>query len=103
MRRKAKNNILIEILLPAVCVVVLLCFLSAISNVSSSQENEEKRRLEDAIRRNAVACYASEGVYPPNLAHLEEYYGVQIDRDRYDVIYLLIGENLMPDITVVEK
>ncbi len=103
MRKKAKHSNLIGILLPAICVIVLLCFLSGISNVSHSQESEEKRRLEDAIRRNAVACYAAEGIYPPNLTYLEEHYGVQINRNRYDVIYQLIGENLMPDITVVEK
>ena len=91
------------ILLPAICVAVLLCFLSGIANVSRSQEGEEKRRLEDAIRRNTVACYAAEGMYPPNLAYLEEHYGVQINRNRYDVIYQPIAENLMPDITVVEK
>jgi len=103
MRKRAKNSLLQDILLPAVCVVALLCFLSGISNVSRSRKSEEKRRLEDAIRRNAVACYASEGIYPPDLGYLEEHYGVQIDKDRYEVIYQRIAENLMPDITVVEK
>ena len=103
MRRRAKKSILTELLLTAVCVVVLLCFLSGISNVSRSKNHEEKRRLEDAIRRNAVACYAAEGIYPPDLTYLEAHYGIQIDRNRYDVIYQRIAENLMPDITVVEK
>ena len=103
MRRRAKKSILTELLLPVICVVVLLCFLSGISNVSRSKNDEEKRRLEDAIRRNAVACYAAEGIYPPDLTYLEEHYGIQIDRNRYDVIYQRIAENLMPDITVVEK
>lgn len=89
--------------MPAICVIVLLCFLSGISNVSRSREGEEKRRLEDAIRRNAVACYAAEGMYPPDLAYLEEHYGVQINRNKFDVIYQPIAENLMPDITVIEK
>ena len=103
MRKRAKHGILAGILLPAVCIVVLLCFLSGISNVSGSHADEDKRRLEDAVRRNTVACFAAEGMYPPNLAYLEEYYGVQIDRKRYDVIYQPIAENLMPDITVIEK
>jgi len=89
--------------LPVVCVIVLLCFLSAVSNVSRSQEDEEMRRLEDAIRRNTVACYAAEGIYPPDLAYLEEHYGIQINRNRYEVIYQPIAQNLMPDITVIEK
>lgn len=89
--------------MPVVCVIVLLCFLSAVSNVSHSQKDDEMGRLEDAIRRSTVACYAAEGIYPPNLAYLEEHYGIQINQSRYDVIYQPIAQNLMPDITVIEK
>ena len=103
MGNRAKNSILAAILMPTVCVAVLLFFLSGISNVSHSRDGEEKRRLEDAIRRNAVACYAAEGMYPPDLEYLEEHYGIQNIRERFDVIYQPIAENLMPDITVIEK
>ena len=103
MGNRAKNSILAAILMPTVCVAVLLFFLSGISNVSHSRDGEEKRRLEDAIRRNAVACYAAEGMSPPDLEYLEEHYGIQINRERFDVIYQPIAENLMPDITVIEK
>ena len=103
MRKKVKKNVLGGILLPVVCVAVLLCFLSGITNVLHAKEGEEKQRLEEVIRQNAVACYAAEGMYPSNLAYLEEHYGVQIDWNRYDVFYEPIAQNLMPDITVVEK
>ena len=103
MRRRTKHGVLAGILLPAVCVVVLLCFLSGLSNVSGAHAEEDKRQLEDALRRNTVACFAAEGIYPPNLEYLEEFYGVQINRDKYDVVYESIAENLMPDITVIEK
>ena len=74
MRKRSKDNILMGVFLPVVCIVVLLLFLSGIFNLSRSQGVEEKRRLEDAIRRNAVACYAAEGIYPPDLEYLEEHY-----------------------------
>ena len=90
-------------LFPVICAVALVCFLRGLSNVSDSQAAEEKRRLEDAIRRSVITCYAVEGTYPPDLAYLEEHYGVQINRDRYVVIYQPIAQNLMPDITVVER
>ena len=89
--------------MPSVCVIALLCFLGGITNVSQAQKEEEKNRLEEAIRRSAVACYAAEGVYPPSLEYLEAHYGVQINQNRYEVIYQPIAQNLMPDITVVEK
>ena len=59
--------------------------------------------MEEAIRRSAVACYAAEGIYPPNLGYLTEHYGIQIDETKYTVIYEVFAENLMPDITVLEK
>ena len=52
---------------------------------------------------SCVACYAAEGVYPPDLAYLEEHYGVQIDEERFTVSYVVFGSNLMPDITVLEQ
>ena len=78
MGNRAKNSILAAILMPTVCVAVLLFFLSGISNVSHSRDGEEKRRLEDAIRRNAVDCYAAEGMYPPALEYLEEHGAMRV-------------------------
>ena len=101
MRNRAKDNVLMGIFLPVICVVMLLWFLSGISNLSRSQSVEEKRRLEDAIRRNAVACYAAEGIYPPDLEYLEEHYGIQVDRERYTVMYEIFASNMMPDVTVL--
>lgn len=50
-----------------------------------------------------MACYAIDGVYPPDLEYLKEHYGIQIDEDRYTVHYIPIAENLMPEITVLEN
>ena len=57
------------LLLPVTAVLVLLCFLTALSNLEQGQDDEGKRQLEDAIRRSAVACYAAEGIYPPDLSY----------------------------------
>ena len=85
-----------------VLVAVLVLFLSALSGLGNSQKAEGKNQLEESIRRAAVACYATEGVYPPNLEYLEENYGIQINRDRYTVFYEIFASNMMPDITVLE-
>ena len=89
-------------LLPAV-LAVLLVFLSALNNLSDGQRSEGRQQLEDAVRRGAVACYAAEGIYPPNLEYLEEHYGIQVDRKRYTVVYEAFASNLMPDVTVLEN
>lgn len=87
---------------PAAVLLALLCFLTALTGLEKDQGEEARRRLETSIRRAAVACYAAEGIYPPDLDYLEEHYGLQIDRDRYTVFYQIFASNLMPDITVLQ-
>lgn len=82
---------------------VVLFFMAALRNLESGHEKEGKEQLEAAIRRSAVACYAAEGIYPPDLDYLKEHYGIQIDESKYTVMYEVFAENLMPDITVLEK
>ncbi|MGI5981952.1 MAG: hypothetical protein ACOX8F_00735 [Sakamotonia sp.] len=82
---------------------VLLAFLTALDNLERDQSGEGRRRLEESIRRSCAACYAAEGIYPPDLSYLTSHYGIQIDERRYAVDYRAIAENLMPDITVLEK
>ena len=77
--------------------------LTAFSYIEKSSDRERVKQLDDAIRRAAAACYASEGVYPPSLDYIEQKYGVKIDRDKYDVIYHVEASNLMPEITIIEK
>ena len=102
-RKRELRSTLSAVLLPGLAVAVMLCFFSALSNLSNGQAGEEKQQLKDALRRAAVACYAAEGVYPPDLAYLQQHYGVQINERRYIVDYQPVADNLMPDITIVEK
>ena len=100
-RRLFQRSAGIPLLLIAVCVLVI--FGLALTNLDSGRQEESKLQLEQAIRRSAVACYAAEGVYPPSLDYLQEYYGLQIDYSKYHVVYEIFAENLMPDITVLDK
>ena len=82
---------------------VIWFFGTSVNNLSQEQLLEDKRQLEEAITRSCVACYAAEGIYPPDLEYLEEHYGIQVDRDRYTVMYDVFATNLMPDVTVLEN
>ena len=105
MRRKKSGlgRLLRGILLPAAAVAVLLLFASALNSLDSGREAEDLQQLEEALRRGCVSCYASEGIYPPNLSYLQEHYGIQVDDERYVVDYRVFAENLMPDIKVMEN
>jgi hypothetical protein len=91
------------IFMPLAVVGILLCFLTGLADISSGHSQEDKQRLEDTLHRAAMACYAIEGFYPPDLNYLEERYGIQINRQKYVVSYVPVAENLMPDITILEK
>ena len=81
---------------------VVLWFVLAVGDLRQGSGEEARRQLEEAIRRAAVTCYANEGIYPPDLAYLQQHYGIRIDEDNYVVHYEGIASNLMPDITVLE-
>ncbi len=87
-------------LLAALC---LIFFVTSLASVDRQQGEEGRQQLETALRRAAVACYAAEGVYPPTVEYLQQHYGVQIEEERYMVFYEIFANNLMPDITVLEK
>lgn len=76
-------------------------FISGFGNLERDGGEARRLQLEESIRRAAVACYASEGYYPPDFDYIAEHYGLSPDEERYAVFYEVHGENLMPEITVV--
>ena len=87
-RRNPWGGLLRGLFLPVLAVVVLLGFTAALDSLDSGRDTENRRQLEEALRRGCTACYAAEGVYPPTLEYLE-------------VDYRVFAENVMPDITVL--
>lgn len=83
--------------------LLLLCFSLAVSQLDHRRQAEGKRHLETLLRRAAVSCYAAEGFYPPDVAYLQDHYGVDFDEDIYIVHYQFFASNWMPDITVLER
>lgn len=83
-------------------VLGMTLFLWGVSNVEQTAGDEGVRQLENALRQAAVACYAAEGIYPPDVDYLCRYYGVLVDEKRYTVIYENFADNLMPEILVLE-
>ena len=83
--------------------LVLVWFFSAMGHLQSGNAREGKQQLEDALRKAAAACYAAEGIYPPTLEYLQTHYGIQIDNRRYAVFYEIFADNIMPEITVLDK
>lgn len=100
--RKLKNLARL-FLMPALMLLAAYILLVGAGNVSDRQQAENLKQMQDTISRAVLNCYAIEGSYPSSIDYVERHYGLQIDHDRYDVFYEIFAQNLMPEITVVEK
>ncbi|MCL2627778.1 MAG: hypothetical protein FWD44_03660 [Oscillospiraceae bacterium] len=82
---------------------VVLMIVYAINETGESSKQEGARILEDSIRRAVITAYALEGLYPSTIEHIEQNFGVFIDRERFIVHYMAFGSNMMPDIVVISR
>ncbi len=93
-----------RIVLPlAITAAVAALFIYGIARVSRSAAREQQAVTEHAIQRALVNCYAIEGVYPADLAYLEEHYGLRIDHDRFVIDYDSFASNIRPAVRVVPR
>lgn len=94
------RNLVISLLL---FLLITGVFYFGIQSLSTTADHAELQTLTDAIQRNVVLCYTLEGSYPESLAYLKEHYGLRYDEDKYFVAYEVLGENIMPDITIIRR
>ena len=59
--------------------------------------------VRDAILDSAKQCCAIEGSYPSSLEHLEQSYGLRVNRGDYVITYEVFAENIMPSVVVVPR
>lgn len=102
-KKHVVSGLLKGLLMPLVIVGALLVFATAVNSLDSGRNEESLHQLEEALHRGCVACYATEGIYPPDVDYLKERYGVQVDEEKYKVDYQVFAKNLMPSITVLER
>lgn len=84
------------------CVAVPLC-LTVYSRVLGDISGQTQASIKNTVLQCAVQCYAIEGTYPPDLAYLEDNYGLVYNQDAYIVAYEAYASNELPDITVLKK
>lgn len=84
-------------------VVMILVIIIAVRSFDSRTNQLGVDTLEDTIEQYAVACYATEGSYPPDLKYLQDHYGLILDEELYIYEYEIFGSNVMPIVTVLER
>lgn len=84
--------------------VMLIClFVGGLGSVSTDTRNRQRQSLENALSRNLLHFYALEGRYPDTLETLSHSYGLIYDREYFYIDYRFLGDNIYPDITILEE
>ena len=83
--------------------IIFFAFTSGVSKISHNTDENQTELLHLAISRGITHCYATEGHYPEDLDYLKEHYGITYDTDKYFVDYQVLGKNIFPDVTIIEK
>ena len=84
-------------------IAIIAIFIYAITQISDDTMTNETQILTDALNRDIIHCYSIEGAYPPSLEYIELKYGLTYDHERFIIHYEAIGNNLMPNVNVIER
>lgn len=92
------------LLLSAVVFVLVLAVASSwLEDFARDSQARQRQALETALNRSILLCYALEGRYPESLEELRRDYRLSYDERLFYVDYRPMGDNLMPDITILER
>lgn len=83
--------------------IVLSVFVAGVSNVSRRADAQAARTLEQAVNRGIIRCYTIEGSYPGSLQYLKDHYGLTYDEERFFVDYQVLGSNIIPEVTIIDR
>ena len=84
-------------------VLLIAAAVAVFGGAGRELSDEGAAAIREAVRRSALQCYAVEGIYPPDLAYLEENYGLQVNTGDYYVTYDAFASNLPPTVIVTAK
>ena len=96
LERRRRRRIIATVVV--VLVAIVLAF--AVRWSQSIAREQATASVRDAIVAAAVQCCAIEGSYPSSLSHLEDAYGLVINRNDYVVTYDWLGDNVPPSVVV---
>ena len=82
---------------------IAVLMLRGVRDASRLSDREGMRMAEEAIERAVISCYSLEGVYPASYEDLKAKSGLEIDEEKYIVIYEIFASNIRPSVTVMER
>lgn len=100
-QQKRRRGLRVAALALAVAIVVGGWF--AAGAIGQNLREQGAVSVRNAILDSAKQCCAIEGSYPASLEHLEQDYGLRVNRDDYVITYEVFAENIMPSVVVVPR
>ena len=100
---KRKEISLVPLFLAAIAIILILVWLVFGRSSGKDLSEESASAIREAVVRSAHQCYIVEGAYPPDLAYLEDNYGLQVNTRDFYVNYEAFASNLPPQVKVVSK
>lgn len=91
-------------IIPAIAIylcVISIIFFCILSMPDKISDNEAKN-TENMVYYSIIRYYAIEGHYPETIEELDRY-GLHYNKDRFMAGYQNLGENIMPDITIIDR
>ncbi len=88
------------ILLGTITIIILYGFMG-MDRFWKQSNLEHTDSIKEAILRTSAHCYALEGSYPPDLAYMEENYGLILDHKKYSYVYEVFASNIRPEVEVL--
>lgn len=95
-----KKTIIIQVLLFG---MLLGMFFYGFHSADQGLDQEDVRRVKQAVQKAALECYSIEGSYPTDIQYLKQHYGLYIQEEKYLIRYHYIGANIMPDTDVYPR
>lgn len=99
-QKESRGRVLLSV---GIFLLIVVVFWQGIASISTGTRKRQRESLENALMRSVTHCYALEGAYPASLEYLKEHYGLTYDESLFFVDYQMIGSNILPDITIIER
>ncbi len=98
---RSKNSI--KILAALILILLVLLVFWIFRDSGRDIGDESALAIQQTVEREALQCYAVEGVYPPDLEYLENNYGLQINTEDFYVTYDVFASNMPPTVIVTPR
>ena len=101
--KQQKRNLRRRIVNVVIIIALLIACSFIVAGARASAREQAAHSVRESVLNAAKQCCAVEGSYPSTLEHLENDYGLVINRDDYVVSYEWFADNVLPTVVVTAR